>query len=163
MKTIKVGKETTLVDDEDYPVLNRLNWFIDTNTGQPVAHLWKDRTVALRMTRLLKPYKINYRLVHADRNPLNNQKENLVYKSVTDLLQFAGKRENTSSDFKGVTFCPERKGNKWLARIYRNGKKTFLGYHPTQVDAALAYNVAALDMYGEDAFINDLTKPTTKE
>lgn len=163
VKTIKVNgtNELALVDNEDYPVLSRLVWYLDTRTGQPVAHLWQDRTVALRMHRLLKPYKINFRLTYKDSNPLNNQKDNLVYKSPTELIQGAEKRQGSSSKYKGVTFSPERKGNQWLARINKNGKKHFLGYHPTQVEAALAYNVAAQELYGDDAYINDFS-PTTK-
>lgn len=158
MRTIKVNGTANLamVDDEDYPVLSRLVWYLDTRTGQPVAHLWQDRTVALRMHRLLKPYKINFRLTYKDNNSLNNQKDNLVYKSPMELIQAAEKRQGSSSKYKGVTFSPERKGNQWLARIYQKGKKHFLGYHPTQVDAALAYNVAAQELYGEEAYINDL-------
>lgn len=144
------------IDDEDYPVLSRLVWYLDHNTGQPVAHIWNDKTMALRMNRLLKPYKINFRLTYADNNPLNNQKDNLVYKSPTELIQAAEKRQGGSSTYKGVTFSPERKGNQWLARIHKNNKKYFLGYHPTQVDAALAYNVAAQEMFGEGAYINNL-------
>lgn len=156
MKTIKVSDQLMQVDDEDYPVLSRLVWYIDTNTHQPVCHLWRDKTIAVRVTRFLKPYKVNLRLVHLDGNPMNNQKANLAYRSPTQLIQSAEKRQGSSSKYKGVTFSPERKGNQWLARIHKDGTKYFLGYHPTQVDAALAYNVAAQELYGDEAFINSL-------
>lgn len=150
------SEQSAIVDDEDFPVLSRLVWYVDANTGQPVAHIWNDKTMALRMNRLLKPYKINFRLTYLDGNPLNNQKDNLVYRSPMELIQSAEKRQGSSSTYKGVTFSPERKGNQWLARIHKEGKKYFLGYHPTQVDAALAYNVAAQEMYGETAYVNNL-------
>ena len=156
MKTIKVGKKFALVDDEDYPVLSRFVWYIDQNTGQPVLHLWKDKTIAILMTRFIKPYKVNYRLLHLDGDPMNNQKDNLAYRSPAQLIQLAEKRQGSSSKYKGVTFSPERKSNQWLARIHKNGKKYFLGYHPTQVDAALAYNIAAQEIYGEKAYVNNL-------
>lgn len=44
--------------------------------------------------------------------------------------------ENTSSKFTGVVFF--RRTSRWLAYISVSGKRTYLGYHATEVDAACA-------------------------
>ena len=75
MKTIKLTntKDIVLVDDEDYPVLSRLNWYLsDTGyaiTDTPVKHL--------KMHKLLVGAIGKKVIDHTDRNKLNNQKDNL--------------------------------------------------------------------------------------
>lgn len=76
MRTIKPTNRNAgiLVDDEDYPVVSRLNWYIsDTGyaiTDSPVKHL--------KMHKLLVGPLAPRRVIdHIDRNKLNNQKDNL--------------------------------------------------------------------------------------
>jgi hypothetical protein len=60
--------------------------------------------------------------------------------------------KNCTSNFKGVSF---RKSNlKWVAQIQYKGFKTHIGYFEDEVSAALAYNSAALSLFGADAPIN---------
>jgi hypothetical protein len=92
---------------------------------------------------------------------VSNQKDNLIYTDTTHLLQAAPKRKGCASQYKGATYDPKRKGNKWYAQIAKDRKKYFLGYHPTEVEAALAYNEAARKLYGKDAFMNDIKQPAT--
>jgi hypothetical protein len=60
----------------------------------------------------------------------------------------------THSAFKGVTWHKQHK--KWLAQITVNRKKFHLGYFSDEVEAAAAYNAAALEHWGEFAVINNL-------
>lgn len=46
--------------------------------------------------------------------------------------------------------------NKWAARIMANGKRIFLGLFKKTVDAAKAYNDAAIKYHGEFAFLNKI-------
>jgi hypothetical protein len=76
MRTIKSTNSDSniLVDDEDYPVLSRLNWYISDMgyaiTDSPVKHL--------KMHKLLiGPLTAHKVIDHIDRNKLNNQKDNL--------------------------------------------------------------------------------------
>ena len=163
MKTIKVTgtNDLALVDDEDYPVLSRLAWRAEKLSGQPITRIWREKEYVLRMHRLLKPYKINLKLICKDGNPLDNQKDNLVYKNASQLMQVASKAKGCISEYKGVTYRGDRKkGNRWRARIFKDRKHYFLGYHPTQLEAALAYNEAARELYGKDAFMNEIKQPT---
>lgn len=64
--------------------------------------------------------------------------------------QRAALRKDNSTGFKGVT----RAGAKWQASIRRDGRPVHLGRYPTPEAAALAYDAAALDLYGPTAWTN---------
>jgi hypothetical protein len=60
-----------------------------------------------------------------------------------------------SSKYKGVSFAA--KMSKWKSGIMVKGKQLHLGYFISETDAAKAYNKAALEYFGEFAWINDLS------
>jgi len=57
-----------------------------------------------------------------------------------------------TSKYKGV--CWDREKSKWVAYIQVNYKMIKLGRYTTEEEAALAYNKAALEYFGEYAKIN---------
>ena len=59
-----------------------------------------------------------------------------------------------SSNYKGV--CRHSNGRGWQAQIKVDGEKIYLGYHHEEKAAALAYNIAAREYYGQDCWVNDL-------
>ena len=65
-----------------------------------------------------------------------------------------------SSKFKGVSFFPRT--SKWKSGIMVNGKSLHLGYFVSEEDAAMAYNKAALEHFGEFACLNEL-EPTAAQ
>jgi hypothetical protein len=69
-------------------------------------------------------------------------------------LILAGKKRNqvTSSRYVGVSF--NKFTNKWSSKINYKGETFRLGYHLSEIDAALAYNKKALELYGENARLN---------
>jgi hypothetical protein len=64
-------------------------------------------------------------------------------------------KSKATSKFKGVYWCKQKQ--KWKARIYVNKKQMWLGSFDTEIDAAKAYNKAALIYIGEFACINNVT------
>eukprot|EP01046_Picozoa_sp_COSAG06_P066341 COSAG06_NODE_16693_length_986_cov_1.698985_1_plen_194_part_10 len=54
-----------------------------------------------------------------------------------------------TSDFVGV--CWNKKDRKWVAYIYRDGKRQHLGYFDDEREAARAVDTAARRLRGEDA------------
>lgn len=62
------------------------------------------------------------------------------------------KNKQGSSKYKGVYFYKPL--NKWNAQIEINSKKIHLGYYQNEVEAAKAYNLAALLYHGEFALLN---------
>jgi hypothetical protein len=61
-----------------------------------------------------------------------------------------------SSRFKGVS----KQGNSsaWRAQVYKHGKKILVGIFDDEIEAALAYNKAALAIIGPHAILNTIEK-----
>lgn len=63
-----------------------------------------------------------------------------------------------ASKFRGVTWYD--KGKSWRSRIGFKGKKKILGYFKNEIEAAIAYNKAAIEYHGTNAILNEV-KPMT--
>ena len=93
-----------------------------------------------------------YSVDHIDNNPLNNQKYNLRICLLKDNSKNSTKRKNTSSKYKGVYF--ETGTKKYKANIKVNYKTISLGRFTNEIDAAKAYDAAAIKYFGEFANLN---------
>ena len=91
---------------------------------------------------------------HVDGNKSNNIVENLRWATSSENNRNRMKRQDTSSDFKGVSFAAAK--GKWLASIKPYGKSKHLGYFESEKDAAKAYNEAAARYFGEYAKLNEI-------
>ena len=96
---------------------------------------------------------------HIDGNGLNNRRSNLRVANHSQNLANRGKQRGSySSQYKGVCFAKSR--NKWQANISsgflwgREHKTKFLGRFKCEVEAAEAYDMAALKYFGEFAKLN---------
>ena len=102
-------------------------------------------------------------LDHIDRNPLNNSIDNLreATRQENNRNKKKEKTRNgkpTSSIYKGVSWHKPTK--KWQVQIYVDSKPKYLGYFTSEIDAAKAYDKAAVKHFGEFAKINgDNSKP----
>lgn len=79
---------------------------------------------------------------HIDRNPANNTPSNLRPATRQQQSRNQSKRQGTSSRFKGVSWCKAM--CKWRSSIRINGKEKSLGYFDNEVDAARAWDAAAM-------------------
>lgn len=96
-------------------------------------------------------------LDHIDGNPLNNSINNL--REATNQENGMNRKKNksingkpTSSIYKGVTRAKHAK--KWTAQIQIDGKSKYLGSFISEIEAAKAYNRAAIKLFGEFAKLN---------
>jgi hypothetical protein len=91
---------------------------------------------------------------HINCNRIDNRKSNLRHATRSQNVRNTIPRTDTSSKFKGVHW--HKASKKWMTRIYINGKRKFIGSFNNEYDAALAYNAAAAEHYGEFARLNHI-------
>ena len=153
MKEIQLTQgKVALVNDEDFEKLNQFKW-----------HLAKYRKSSYAIRNITvngKQKKIPMHCAvmngkgidHIDHNGLNNQRSNLRFCTKSENAMNNQKQKNCTSIYKGVYFF--KRDKKWMAHIELNGKQTYLGTFSSEVDAALAYNEKAIELFGEFANLN---------
>lgn len=141
-----------LVDNEDFDEINQYNWcFAEGYAVRTVTVSGKRKNQ--RMHRLITNCPDGFDVDHINHDKLDNQKSNLRVCSTSENLRNQKMRTYAkSSRYKGVCFY-KQDGN-WQAHIRLNGKRKHLGYFTNEIDAAIAYNNAAIAMFGEFALIN---------
>jgi hypothetical protein len=89
---------------------------------------------------------------HIDAAPLNNRRCNLRNCTRQQNAQNALKHACATSRYKGV--CWSKRRRKWHAAIRSDGKLYNLGYFDSEIDAALAYDRKARELFGPYARLN---------
>jgi hypothetical protein len=161
MKKLKLKNcdKFTLIDDEDFDLLNQFQWEITTNNyvRAKIDYInTKEKRVYLHRF-LMKP-PINKFVDHIDGNPLNNQKCNLRVCTARENV-INSKRHGKYSKYKGVSYCStEKRKKRWVAACEVNNKRITIGRYYTEKEAADAYNKKALELFGEFAKINKINE-----
>lgn len=139
-----------LVDDEDYERLLQYKWRGHA-TGYARCSVYdkqKKTIQTILMHRLILDTPVGFHTDHRNGDRLDNRRCNL--RIATEQQNSANsKPRGKTSIFKGVRF---HKG-LWQAQICTN----YLGVFDTQCAAAQAYNEAAIKLFGEFAWLNDLS------
>ena len=157
MKEIILSQgKVALVDDEDYEYLNQWKWCAVKARKTYYANrsvLLSGEKKTIFMHRLIMNTPAGLETDHADGNGLNNIRSN---------LRIATRQQNTfnrrasisKSKYTGV-YVWYKHGRRYIkAMIHQDGRNVSLGNYPTEEEAALAYNEAALKYRGEYARLN---------
>lgn len=98
---------------------------------------------------------------HINGNPLDNRKSNLRIVSHQENCFNRKLSRNNSTGHKGVSVY--RPNGKFKASIKVNYQQKHLGYFDTAEEAAIAYNKAAVQYFGECARLNEVQGPTAND
>ena len=105
----------------------------------------------VKMHHLVVHPVLGMEIDHANRDGLDNRRGNL--RLCTRAQNMANRRFPVhSSIYKGVSWS--RTAKRWRANIGATGHRQHIGYFSAEADAALAYNDAALSIWGKFARCN---------
>jgi len=146
----------TIVEPRDYYSLRHFKWFVHGNGSNLYAArsaLTDDlRSRIIFLHRQLMSPPAGLVVDHLNCDSLDNRRANLRVVTQAVNMRNRRKRKNTSSRYIGVHFDKQR--NKWSVHIRYNGRKIWLGRFDSELDAARAYDVAAIKYFGASVRLN---------
>lgn len=161
----------TLVDNEDLHLLAPYTW-----VAVQLGNTWyaKAYTPAALGGKNGKPEIYLHRLVlglakgdgikadHKNGNGLDNRKENLrIATKIQNQWNIQKRADGVASKYKGVSKTPR---GSWQAAITVSKRRMYLGTFTSEIEAAQAYDNAAIEHFGEFARPNfiSINKPALK-
>lgn len=135
--TISNGK-TFIIDKDDYDKVYPYCWYQHKDGYLRTLYEWykdennKRHNKYILMHNLIKEKREGLELDHLDRNPTNNKKENLIYKTHAENMNNLAKY-NKDGTMKGTYYSKKEK--KWKAHFSYNKVKYHLGTFNTQEEA----------------------------
>lgn len=142
------------IDIDDIPKIKKYIWCAKGEQDRFYAVTYIGRK-HLRMHRYIMSCPDNMQVDHINHKTLDNRKCNLriCTQSQNNMNQI--QQKGRSSKFKGVGW--RRDKNKWCAKIKKDSKTVFIGYFDDEIDAAKSYNKKAKELFGEFAYLNEIT------
>lgn len=144
-----------IVDAADHEAVSAFKWYaMSPGSGAFYAarsvaarHGW---TISLHRQLMCAPAGLQ--VDHINGDTLDNRRANLRVCTIAENHWNSRRRADNSSGYIGVSFKPSL--NKWMAMIKSGGAAHYLGVFPDKLDAARAYDAAALAQRGAFARLN---------
>lgn len=144
---------SAVVDDADYDLVSQYRWHVRIEKHSAYAGHNIKKPNGGYATQRMHTFLTGWpRVDHVDGDGLNNRRCNLRLASASENNRNARKHASAYSTYKGVSWC--KRERRWFAQIQYQHKHKHLGYYSTEIDAALAYDAAAYDLFGQFALLN---------
>jgi hypothetical protein len=145
-----------MVEQGDYYRVKELNWCISgSGNGFYAVHYEKagpGKVKKIYMHRFIMDAPAGKLVDHSNNKTLDNRRSNLRIASYSENNSNRAKKKNTSSQYIGVHL--NKSSGRWIAQIRIDGKGTHLGSFDSEIDAAKAYDEAAIKHRGVFARLN---------
>lgn len=154
MKEIKLRSgEVTVVDDCMFKIASAGTWYAIRRGHQIHAYRKGENGKTVYLHRLIIGAKAGEIVDHINRNGLDNRLENLRLVNKAQNANNSVSNGNTSG-YRGVSLKNDGRKKKFRAVIVFEEKQIFLGNYYTSIEAAKAYDEAALKYYGKETYFN---------
>lgn len=144
-----------IVDADDYEKLSQYKWHVSGKGDMLYACRTENRRTIMMHRQILNA-PADMHCDHINHNGLDNRKANL--RLCTPQQNACNRRPlECTSKYKGVHW--DSLSRKWRAEIRHNGQKIHIGYFDYELDAAIAYDDYAIELFGEFAYLNCAHRP----
>jgi hypothetical protein len=141
------------VDEDDYLIQMAFPWCVSTISGHEYAkRRCRERRVIVYLHREIMGSPSGFVIDHINGDTLDNRWSNLRLATKKGNAANRGLDRSNTSGYKGVKWS--KAAGKWVAAIVSDDRTIHLGVFVDPVDAARAYNTAALLHFGEFARLN---------
>jgi hypothetical protein len=149
-----------LIDEDDRDLICRRSWCVRKSIGRDVyyTHAAKRGEHGEHLTTSMHVEIMGVHpgmdIDHINGDGLDNRRSNLrVCPHQKNAWNAIRRNKSTiTSGYKGVSWY--RRDSRWRAYVVIDAKQTHLGYFDDEVEAAMAYDKAARELFGEFARVN---------
>lgn len=143
-----------VVDEGNFEWLNKHTWSL---CGGKVTYYARRRGM---VDGIIRPILMHRQILgfpdldvdHENHNGLHNYLSNMRVSTKSENARNRKSHRGSSSIYKGV--CWDGRINRWVVHIWKDGKSYNLGTYIMELDAAMAYDVKAKELFGEFAYLN---------
>lgn len=142
-----------IIDSADAALVGQYNWHVCHTTeeeGRTCSYaVRRENRKMYYLHRLIMGEPEGFEVDHRDRNGLNDRRANLRIATHSQNGVNRAVPKGKTSQYRGVSIYRPR--NIWQAQIKINGQTKGLGHFRDEIEAAVAYDVAAKKAFGEFA------------
>ncbi len=136
------------VDAADYEEISKYTWCLAS--GGYAARIEKRRVIFMHRQIMNPPEGMFVDHIHGNR--LDNTRAHLRVCTLSENAQNRAKRANATSRYRGVSYSKNRE--KWVVAIPGEGKQKYVGAFDDELEAARAYDRAAVLYLSDSARLN---------